>query len=234
MTPKRSIRNRSSFSPEPRQEFETDSDTQGAYYKPPALPITHLQPHQVGFKRHRTSIETEREGYSRAKYERELSRKIPKNTEWQVISPIADEQLKQILNIVQNKAIVQAAGSITNDIEIYDQGRRYVQPTGRRIHQMCRKKLFPGHFSNHLLKSHKRNSTNEMAKEFNDILYAEAKLEFETTRTSDYVEELTTQLQQVKEESERLEDTAATFNDVCDDPNDYVQMLLKYSSSQSF
>ncbi|KAI8327431.1 hypothetical protein BD560DRAFT_494511 [Blakeslea trispora] len=119
MTPKRSIRNRSSFSPEPRQEFETDSDTQGAYYKPPALPITHLQPHQVGFKRHRTSIETEREGYSRAKYERELSRKIPKNTEWQVISPIADEQLKQILNIVQNKAIVQAAGSITNDIEIY-------------------------------------------------------------------------------------------------------------------
>ncbi|OBZ85587.1 hypothetical protein A0J61_06361 [Choanephora cucurbitarum] len=233
MAPKSSKRNRTSFSPEPQQELRANRGTQEAY-RPNKATNLQLQSKQGRFKRDHESMESQQEGYSHVRYDRDLSRRIPKKTEWQVLSPIADAQLKQTLNVVYNKTIAHVAGSSTNDIELYDQGKRYLQPIGKGIHQLARKKLFPGYVSDHLLKPDNRDITVELSNEYTEIIYAAAKLDFEVTRMADHVANLTTHLEQVKEEHQRIKDEAATYNELPDDPNDYVQMLFKYPSSQSY
>ncbi|KAI8098247.1 uncharacterized protein B0P05DRAFT_521060 [Gilbertella persicaria] len=152
--------NRVSLSPEPGEEYQDSEDKRP--YKPtrPSHALTGLRynPNQLGYKKDILTPDKREEGYSLIRYGRESVKDIPKKLEWQAMSQTVDTQLKQVLSDVYSKTLLHVAGSTSDDVDLNQLGKRYLQPLGKEIHQRTRKKLFPGSISEYLLRPDKRTT----------------------------------------------------------------------------
>ncbi|KAI7907416.1 uncharacterized protein BX663DRAFT_495800 [Cokeromyces recurvatus] len=192
------------------------------------------KPLELGYKATIIPTRKREDGYEQAEYDKDVKKTIPKSVDWQLMSDPVRKQVRHILSDNYGKVLAEAELIDTNG-EVTHIGARYLKNIASKIDKSLRSTMLPGAIDKRLFDTDLTESTIELDQLVNDQIIMAAELnmkviekEKELVDKKGLLEELKLKTKIAKEEIKN------THRKTLDDPQDYVQMLLKNPSSKEY
>ncbi|KAI9473653.1 MAG: hypothetical protein EXX96DRAFT_578800 [Benjaminiella poitrasii] len=193
------------------------------------------KPLELGYKASVVPTRKREDGYQQAEYDKDLKKTIPKSIEWQLMSDPVRRQVRQILSDNYGKVLLDA-GAIDTNGETTHIGARYLKMIASKIDKSLRATMLPGMMDKRLFDPELPELTGELDKRVDDETVVAAELNVKVVEKEKELAEKKELLEELKLKTRlaREEEMQNLYRKAYDDPQDYVQMLLKNPSSKEY